>query len=164
MWKTTVLCVSLLFVAGFSAPASVQAKPLGADECKARITEHDELVSKGAASLLDKEPDWVKTNMTEGDLKRIRRLLEVEDDIRFRCIGMEVAGVTPGQLLGKKTDNGDGDDEDKEASADASDKTAKVKPVKANSGPDIPLPLRKPAPPKRAESLRFGNFGQLGQN
>lgn len=161
MWKTTVTCVTLACLAAIAAPGDVAAKPLSPDECKARLTEHTDLVSKGAASLLEKEPDWVKSNMTEADLNRIKRLLEVEDDIRFRCQGVDVAGVTPGQLLGRKADDNDGAEGDSDS--EPQEKAAKGKPVKAITGPDIPLPLRKPAPPKRADLLRFGNFGEPGR-
>ncbi|MEC9369472.1 MAG: hypothetical protein VX871_12365 [Pseudomonadota bacterium] len=157
----SVTCGLAIAIALFPSLVA-NAKPLSEAECQQRVIEHADLLSKGASSAAEKEPDWVKANMTPADIERVKRLIQVEDDIRFRCFNVSVAGVTPGVLLGKGRNQPDDDDDEKDddkGEAKSADK-AKGKGEDARSGPDIPLPLRKPSAPKRAETLRFNGFLQ----
>ncbi len=82
-----------LSVAGASA---VHAARLGKDACYELRVELGYLRAAGAEEDMTLGPDWAKVNLTREELKNVQRLVEVEEQLRFRC------GRLRGRLVAKK--------------------------------------------------------------
>lgn len=77
------------------APA-VHAGKLGTHACYELRVELGFLRAAGAEEDMKRGPDWAKVNLTREELENIRRLVEVEEQLRFRC------GSLRGKLIAKK--------------------------------------------------------------
>lgn len=76
----------LMAVALLSAltPAS-SAGRLQREACEGLKGEQVKLVSAGAKSDMQRGPEWAKANLTPDRLQRIERLIDVEEQLAFRC-------------------------------------------------------------------------------
>lgn len=70
----------LLTLAG---PAA--ADRLDAQACDALHAEQGKLVDAGTRNDMKQGPEWAKSNLPPARLARIRQLIEVEEQIAFRC-------------------------------------------------------------------------------
>jgi len=75
----------LIAVLCAAAPLAAAAAPLDPDACSTLKTEHQRLVTAGAKSDMDKGPEWAKTNLAPDRLGAIERLIEVQEQLSFRC-------------------------------------------------------------------------------
>lgn len=66
-------------------PATASASELTAEACEALTGEHTTLLEAGAGTDIERGPDWAKDNLGELRLQRVQRLIEVEEQIAFRC-------------------------------------------------------------------------------
>jgi len=118
--------LALLTAVGWVARAA--AVPLDAQACDRLEQEQAELVRAGARQNMAKGPVWASGNLSPDKLAAIRRLLEVEAQLAFRCV------------------------EPKPAKAATNAKDA-LKPVAAPAASvDVPIPVPKPKTPKAASS------------
>ncbi|WP_439543392.1 hypothetical protein [Hyphomicrobium sp.] len=78
LWLTPLL--ALILSAGPAAAA-----PLEPQACKDLNTERDAMIGAGIKSDMDRGPEWAKTNLAEDRLKKIERLISVEEQLSFRC-------------------------------------------------------------------------------
>ena len=82
-----------LSLAGASA---VDAARLGKDACYELRVELGMLRAAGAEEDMKLGPEWARINLTRDELKNVQRLVEVEEQLRFRC------GSLRGRLVAKK--------------------------------------------------------------
>jgi hypothetical protein len=68
------------------APAS-QAAQLDKESCTKLKSEQVELEKEGARNNLGKGPDWAKANLAPEKIEHVRRLIEVDEELLFRCGG-----------------------------------------------------------------------------
>ena len=61
------------------------AARLDKDACEALKSEQARLIEGGTKADMERGPDWAKANLAPDRLKRIERLLEVEEGLAFRC-------------------------------------------------------------------------------
>jgi hypothetical protein len=111
-------------LAGWSA----LAEPLDKESCAKLQGERKQLLNRDMQTALEQGPDWVKSHLTEEAIAGVRRFLNVEEQIQFRCRG---GGIEKPAV----TTTGGG---------------AAEAPPKASA--TIPLPDRKPTRPTNAAS------------
>lgn len=87
------ILLATLSVVGASA---VHAARLGTHACYELRVELGFLRAAGAEEDMKRGPDWAKVNLTRKELKNVRHLVEVEEQLRFRC------GSLRGRLIAKK--------------------------------------------------------------
>jgi hypothetical protein len=80
--RLTVLLVGLLAQGGIALAA-----PLDKDGCGKLKDEQGQLEKSGVRETLAKGPQWAKTNLAGGSLGEVRRLIEVDEQLLFRCSG-----------------------------------------------------------------------------
>jgi hypothetical protein len=73
--------------------APVSAVPLDAPACEQLQARYDTLRNEGAAADMARGPEWARANLPPERLKRIATLLEVEEQLSFRC-GLAKARIT----------------------------------------------------------------------
>jgi hypothetical protein len=78
-----LLLVALL--ATGAALTQALAAPLDADTCHKMMVEQDALESAGVEQELAKGPEWAKLNLSPQKIEQIRRFIELEEMILFRC-------------------------------------------------------------------------------
>lgn len=84
----TVLLAALLL----QAPAT-RAAPLDKEGCTNLKAEQGQLESAGTRGNMAKGPQWAKTNLEPDRLDQIRRLLEVDEQLLFRCQGRPLVNL-----------------------------------------------------------------------
>ncbi len=82
----------LLAVLLLSAPPARTA-PLDKEGCAKLRTEEAQLVQAGTRTSMSKGPEWAKTNLAPDKLEQIRRLLEVDEQLQFRCHGKALVNL-----------------------------------------------------------------------
>lgn len=86
--KSALLIAFIALGGGFLVPvAPAHAAPLTPEKCEALITEHADLLADNVKSDLAKGPEWAKDNLDQVRLDKIKRLIEVEESVAFRCRG-----------------------------------------------------------------------------
>jgi hypothetical protein len=118
--------VTLLMSAVASLGATMAlAAPLDKESCAKLQGERKQLLTPEMQAALERGPDWVKKNLDEKKIERVRQFLSVEEQIQFRCRG---GGVDKKEI---------------EANAAGASPT----------GPStVPLPDRNPNRPSQAKS------------
>jgi hypothetical protein len=67
--------------------------PLDKEGCAKLKVEQGELEHAGARGNMGKGPEWAKTNLEPEKLDQIRRLLEVDEQLLFRCHGKPLVNL-----------------------------------------------------------------------
>jgi hypothetical protein len=151
--RGTALMISALLLQS----SGVGATPLDVEACSKLETEQEQLEQAGARGNLEKGADWGKANLDAGKLAQVRRLLEIDEQLIFRCRGKTWAAIH------------DDDDEESEKpeSKSASKDTGKSKPgdgaakEKAGAGDNKKAAAAKSAPaPKKTTAVQ----GQAAKN
>jgi hypothetical protein len=138
----TVLLTALLL----QAPAT-RAAPLDKDGCANLKAEQGQLELAGARGNMAKGPQWAKTNLEPDKLEQIRRLLEVDEQLLFRCQGRPLV-----QLPKEPTDpdpaaREPGTDAAKSAPGVKAPKAPKKEVAKKDPGKQEPAKKKAAAPP-----------------
>ncbi len=88
--------LALAALAGASAMlAPVQSAPLDAEACSKVKTEHQQLENDGIEQDMAKGPDWARANMGLKRLSEVRRFIELEELILFRCRSKSLVALPP---------------------------------------------------------------------
>jgi hypothetical protein len=74
--------LAALVLAGLGRAA---AAPLDEAACAALRAARDSLVANGVQSDMARGPEWGKANLAPDRLKEVARLIEVDEQIAFRC-------------------------------------------------------------------------------
>ena len=87
----TALAVSPLAALGFTFIQSQQlaAVPLDIEACDKLVKEEHDLERAGARANLAKGPQWAKANLPQDKIEQVKRLIEVEEQVAFRCLRMK---------------------------------------------------------------------------
>ena len=78
----------LLLIAALAVGAALtqaRASPLDADTCNKMMVEQGTLETAGVEQDLAKGPEWAKSNLSADKIAQIRRFIELEELILFRC-------------------------------------------------------------------------------
>jgi len=135
------VAVTAAALASMMVPGAAAAAPLDKAACAGLEAELKALRSGGIEKVLaegsENGPGWALANITLNDIERIKRYLALEDDIRFRCPGVDLpAPPVENQMV----------------------VPAAAKAGSAGSG--IPMPSRRPEPPaKNGKSAALGSGG-----
>lgn len=140
---TTGLVLAALLVP-LPIVGAAEAARLDKDACEALKTEHANLVSAGVREQMAKGPEWAKANLPRDALAGIRRLIEVEEQIAFRCERPRPAVVTTAVPA-------EGEEPARAGTTHKpSAKAAGVPAEPAAESPPAPKKKRKPKPPAEA--------------
>lgn len=100
------LGAAALAAAWIAAAPSLAAK-LDKPECDGLKTEREQLLSTGLKADMDHGPEWAKAHLAPERLLQVKRLMEIEEQLNFRCdapraaIAAKLAGETPGGAKGR---------------------------------------------------------------
>jgi hypothetical protein len=83
---------------------AVSAEKLDKESCKSLSVERESLVAAGVKGDMDRGPEWAKANLNPERLGEIKRLMELGEQLEFRC----GSGVSNSSKLAKKPDAEDG--------------------------------------------------------
>jgi hypothetical protein len=135
--------LSLVFAALLLQAPATRAAQLDKDSCAKLKTEQAQLEQVGTRGSIGKGPDWGKANLAPEKLEQIRRLIEVDEQLLFRC------GGRPLVLMPSDPDPAALEVEGKDAAKDPPAKATKAPapPKKAPDAEKKAVPLKKAAAP-----------------
>jgi hypothetical protein len=151
-----VAALMLALLAVNLPPAS--AVPLDPAACEELREKLETLRSDGAAADMARGPDWARANLAPDRLQRIGTLLEMEEQLNFRC-GIAKARITlPTTIEGGEEDiAGPG-----EATVEGTQRTIFL-PQKAPPAPKRPVAATTPAAAPTATREPAGKANQAGK-
>lgn len=79
------LVSGLVYAAGVALAGTAAAEPLPKDACDALKSEQVALIGSGLRADMGRGTAWAKSNLGADRLKKIGRLIEVDEQILFRC-------------------------------------------------------------------------------
>jgi hypothetical protein len=130
--------------------AQARAAPLDADTCAKLEGEQEQLEGLGVEKEMAKGPAWAKANLAPEKLAQVRRFIELEELILFRCRRKSLVTLPPEPEAAAGGDQTEQDKQekpetgnDKEAAPAAGPPAAKTK---------TPAPAAKPAAKQKAEA------------
>lgn len=80
-WAGAVASVTLLI----AAPAPAMGAKLEKPECDALKSELVQLTTTGVKADMARGPEWAKANLAPERLVQVKRLIEIEEQLNFRC-------------------------------------------------------------------------------
>ena len=63
------------------------AEPLDKASCASLASDRKKLFTRSMQAALDRGPDWVKEHLNDQEIEQVRKFLDVEAQIEFRCRG-----------------------------------------------------------------------------
>lgn len=93
--RQSPLFLAIVLAAAGATLAGARAAPLDADTCARVKGEHEQLEKAGASQDMAKGPAWAKANLAPVQLEQVRRFIELEQLILFRCRGKSLVDLTP---------------------------------------------------------------------
>jgi hypothetical protein len=135
--------IALSLLAALVLSPGLRAAPLDKDGCEKLKTERVWLEQAGTRGFMSKGPQWAKANLEPGKLEQVRRLLEVDEQLLFRCRGKPLVNLPK---------DPDPDPAAREPDSTDDAKVPAVKPAKAPKAQkkDKKDPAKKPALKKAA--------------
>jgi hypothetical protein len=115
--------LSLSAIALLLQVGAAHAASLDKDTCDKLKGEQTELEGTGARANMAKGPEWAKANLGPDKLGQIKRLIEVEELLLFRCQGRPLVVLPPEP----ETDPAKSDDKDDDKAPAAKDAKAAEK-------------------------------------
>jgi hypothetical protein len=76
---------TLLIILLLSVPVRAWSAQLDEEACTKLKEEHAKLVQQGTRSTMERGPEWARLNASAALMKDIARLIEVEEQLLFRC-------------------------------------------------------------------------------
>lgn len=129
MRRYGIICLMLILLAH---GGDVRAAPLDAEQCAKLKTELAELEQAGVRASMAKGPAWGKANLAPDKLDKVRRLVEVDEQLLFRCQGKPLV-LLPAETELELTEGTAGKEDANEPVKAGTDKK-KVAPAKADKG------------------------------
>jgi hypothetical protein len=77
------------------AVRDVGAAPLDAETCGKLNGERLQLEFAGARANMAKGPEWAKGNLSPDAMKQVRRLIDIDAQMLFRCTGFNLVNLSP---------------------------------------------------------------------
>ena len=133
----------LLLIALVASLAHASAAPLDADTCAKLQSEQEQLENAGVEKDMAKGPAWAKDNLPYDKLVRVKRFIEIEEQLLFRCRNKAIVKLPPetdAANAGDRSDDKDDDDDD-------NNKAAAETPAKAVKAPTAPVKGAEPKQP-----------------
>lgn len=141
-WPRAAVAAILPLAALLASP--LQAGRLDAETCKRLEEERKDLVQQGVQKNMAKGYQWAKANLTQDNLTLIRRFLEIQESLEFRC-----KVLTPGARF-----------EEAEAflkkAAETENAAETAEAGKEAAGPTPPLPVKKDGPVAQGGTQQLG--------
>jgi hypothetical protein len=140
----------------------VRAAPLDADTCAKLATEHGELEVAGIDKEMAKGPDWGKANLGPEKLAQVRRFIELEELMLFRCRGkLLITLQDPDPSPAGDQDKQEADDkpdskQDKQGKEPPATKAPKPAPAAAPAKGQVAAGKQKAEPGKKADKTEAG--------
>jgi hypothetical protein len=131
MSRNYCIAIGLIFGSAALIGSPAFAEPLDKQSCTSLQADRKQLLTRNMQAALDQGPDWVKTHLNEAEIELVRRFLNIEEQIQFRCRGGGVAKIEPKPE--PKTE-------------------AKTDGTGIQNPGEVPLPDRKPAPPPSTDA------------
>jgi hypothetical protein len=98
------LPLSLFAVLVALVPA--RATPLDKDTCLKLKTEQEQLENAGVERDMEKGPAWAKANLAPEKLTQVKRFIELEEQILFRCRAKSLVTLPPDPELAQPAAKG----------------------------------------------------------
>ena len=137
------------FVARMPMPA--RAAPLDPDSCARLKTEQEDLEKREVRANMAKGPDWAKANLAPEKLSEIKRMIDLDEQLLFRCPGRHLVNLPlepdpppPPPVDEKKADG--------EQKADAPKAPAPEKKSAGDKAEKKQPPQKKAAPPPKSNA------------
>jgi hypothetical protein len=135
----SLLLLAALLGAG-AALSQARAAPLDADTCSKLTVEHERLETAGVDQTMAKGPEWGKANLAPEKIEEVRRFIELEELIQFRCRSKARVTLPPDpEDKVKEKDQG----KEKDQAKDGADKGAPSKDTAGPSKAKAPEPATK---------------------
>ena len=71
--------------------SNLRAEPLSHSACEALKSEHQSLAADGIKTDLARGPEWAEKNLGQLRLQQVARVIEIEEQLAFRCKGTAIA-------------------------------------------------------------------------
>jgi hypothetical protein len=141
--------ITLFTLALVLSTLAARTAPLDKEGCAKLKAEEAEIEQSGVRSSMGRGPEWAKANLPPEKLEQIRRLIEVEEQLLFRCHGKPLVNLPKDPDPDPAAREPDGKDGAKERQPAAKGpKAAKKKAALAKKGADD----AKAEPPARTEA------------
>jgi hypothetical protein len=147
--QSLVLLVALLV--GGAALSQARATPLDADACNKAMIEHGVLEEAGVEQNMAKGPEWAKANLSPERIEQVRRFIELEEVIQFRCRSKSRVTLPP-DPDDKDKDQDKGQDKGKDQAKAGQDKSTGGKESPDSAAPKTPAPFKAKAPGPAAKA------------
>jgi hypothetical protein len=79
--------IGLVAAAMVAHAAAAHAAPLDKEECAKLKGEQAQLEQSGVRSSMGRGPEWAKANLSSERLEQVRRVIELDEQLLFRCQG-----------------------------------------------------------------------------
>jgi hypothetical protein len=137
--------ISLVIAALLLQGSAARAAQLDKDSCAKLKTEQAQLEQGGTRGSMGKGPEWAKVNLAPEKLEQIRRLIELDEQLLFRCGGRPLVIIPH-------------DPDPAAREVESKDGAAKGPPAKAAKAPDAEkkqaVPLKKAVAPPANQSAK----------
>jgi hypothetical protein len=88
--------ISWIFAAAVALPlAPAAAEPLDAERCSSLKAEQSQLEQAGVRDNLQRGAAWGKANLSAAKLEEVRHLIEVDEQVLFRCGSKALVNLPP---------------------------------------------------------------------
>jgi hypothetical protein len=169
--------LALLAASVVLAAPGVQAAALDADSCAKLKTQQEQMEKAGLKDIVARGPEWAKANLPPEKINDIKRWIEVDEQLLFRCPGRHLVNLPlepdpppppPPAADDKKPDS------DKAAAPAATppapaavpppaEKKAAT-PEKKAATPDKKTPEKKAAPQRKAPAAKDKSTPETGDD
>jgi hypothetical protein len=134
--------LALALLASATVLTKARAAPLDADTCNKLMIEQGTLEDAGAEQNMAKGPEWAKANLAPEKIEQVRRFIELEALILFRCRSKSRVTLPPEPEIedqdkdqGKQAKDGQGKDPQDKSAAGKQENGAPTATAKAKDGP-----------------------------
>lgn len=144
--------------------AHARAAPLDTESCSKLKVEQTQLENSGVGHNMAKGPEWAKANLAPDKIEQVRRLIEVEEQLLFRCTGRSLVTLPPEPEPDPAAAPNDPSEEGKEgpdAESAPGIKKAAVPKLESDHPKNAPQAAKPPAqPPAKAKTQEPKAKGQ----
>jgi hypothetical protein len=71
--------------AGMAVASGLSAEPLEKEACERLQSEKQTLIVLGVDKEFSKGPEWAKANLAQSELNLLKRYIDLEEQLKFRC-------------------------------------------------------------------------------
>lgn len=143
------------------APTVVRGAALDPDSCAKLKTEQEAMEKAGLKETVGRGPEWAKANLSPEKINEIKRWIEVDEQLLFRCPGRHLVNLPldpdpppPPQVDDKKGEAG---------KADAPAVAPKpVPPAAEKKGAEKKPPDKKPPPQRKSPAAKANSSADAG--